>query len=131
MAAALMTQGAMMHSPQTAIALLTGGMFGLEIAVGAFWAVCLGVGQDSAGSAAGMMSSLGNAGSAFSPIIVGAIAQYTGSWIFSFVIASALLLICAVLWLFLDPDLPLQTELESRKPRSELADERSLLELFP
>jgi len=115
MAAVLMTPGAMTHSPQVAIALLTGGMFGLEIAVGAYWAVCLDVGQDSAGSAAGMMSSLGNAGSAVSPLVVGAVVQYTGSWIFSFALASALLIIGAALWLFIDPELPLQTELENRK----------------
>jgi sugar phosphate permease len=111
MASLFMTPGAMARSPYVAIGLLTAGMFGLEIAVGAYWAVCLDIGQDSAGSAAGMMSSLGNAGAAISPLIVGALVQYTGSWILSFVIASTLLLIGAALWMWVDPELSLENEL--------------------
>jgi sugar phosphate permease len=111
MASLLMTPGAMARSPQLAIGLLTAGMFALEISVGAYWAVCLDVGRDSAGSAAGMMSSLGNAGSAISPLVVGAVVQFTGSWILSFAIASGLLLIGAALWLWVDPELSLENEL--------------------
>jgi nitrate/nitrite transporter NarK len=110
-AAVLMTPGAMVRSPHLAIALLTCGMFGLELAVGAYWAVCLDVGQDSAGSAAGMMSSLGNAGAAVSPLVVGAIVQFTGSWVLSFAIASFLLLLGAALWMWIDPEVSLQQEL--------------------
>jgi MFS family permease len=125
MAALLMTPGAMVHSPNAAIALLTGGMFGLEIAVGAYWAVCLDIGHDSAGSAAGMMSSLGNAGSAISPLIVGAIVQYTGSWILSFEIASLLLLVGAALWMGIDPEVSLETELSRKRERLEVIPNNS------
>jgi sugar phosphate permease len=115
LAALLMTPGAMTSSPYWAVALLTGGMFCLEIAVGAYWAVCLDIGQDSAGSAAGMMSSLGNAGSAISPLICGAVVQYTGSWVYSFLTASILLMIGAVLWMWIDPGLSLESEWALKK----------------
>jgi sugar phosphate permease len=110
MAALLMTPGAMTTSPYWAISLLTGGLFGLEIAVGAYWAVCLDIGQESAGSAAGMMSCLGNTGSAVSPLVFGAVVQYTGSWVYAFVIASVLLLVGAALWMWIDPELTLDAE---------------------
>jgi sugar phosphate permease len=117
MAALLMTPGAMTSSPYMAISLLTGGMFSLEIAVGAYWAVCLDIGQESAGSAAGMMSSLGNAGSAVSPLVFGAVVQYTGSWVYSFVIASILLFVGAAMWMWINPDLSLDAERALRVDR--------------
>jgi sugar phosphate permease len=110
LAALLMTPGAMTPSAAWAVALLAAGMFFLEIAVGAYWAVCLDVGHDSAGSAAGMMSSLGNAGSAISPLVCGAVVQYTGSWVYSFLIASVLLVIGAALWMWIDPELSIEAE---------------------
>jgi sugar phosphate permease len=110
MAALLMTPGAMTSSPYMAISLLTGGMFSMEISVGAYWAVCLDIGQESAGSAAGMMSCLGNAGSAVSPVVFGAVVQYTGSWVYSFVIASILLFVGAALWMGIHPELSLDAE---------------------
>jgi nitrate/nitrite transporter NarK len=110
MAALLMTPGAMTSSPYMAIGLLTGGMFGLEIAVGAYWAVCLDIGQESSGSAAGMMSCLGNTGSAISPLVFGIVVQYTGSWVYSFIIASILLVVGAALWMWIDPELSLDAE---------------------
>lgn len=117
MAAAFMTPGAMTASPALSIFLLTGGMFGLEIAVGAYWAVCLDIGHDSAGSAAGMMSCLGNTGSAISPLVFGAVVQYMGSWVYSFVIASILLLAGAALWMWIDPELSLDAERERKNRR--------------
>lgn len=110
MAALLMTPGAMTHSAHLAIFLLTAGMFGLEIAVGAYWAVCLDIGHESSGSAAGMMSCLGNAGSAVSPVVFGALVQYGGSWVYSFVLASILLFVGAALWMWIDPELSLDAE---------------------
>ncbi|MGP8245732.1 MAG: MFS transporter [Bryobacteraceae bacterium] len=117
MAALLMTPGAMTSSPYMAIFLLTGGMFGLEIAVGAYWAVCLDIGQESSGSAAGMMSCLGNTGSAISPLVFGVVVQYTGSWVYSFVIASVLLVVGAALWMWIDPELSLGAERALRTDR--------------
>ena len=57
-----------------------------------------------------MMSSLGNAGSAVSPVVFGAVVQYTGSWVYSFVIASILLFVGAAMWMWIDPDLSLDAE---------------------
>lgn len=115
LAALLMTPGAMTSSASLAIVLLTAGMFCLEVGVGAYWAVCLDIGDESAGSAAGMMSSLGNAGSAISPLVFGAVVQYSGSWVCSFVIASVLLLVGAVLWMWIDPGLSLDAEVVCSK----------------
>jgi MFS family permease len=57
-----------------------------------------------------MMSCLGNAGSAVSPLVFGAVVQYTGSWVYSFVIASILLFAGAAMWAWIDPELSLDAE---------------------
>jgi len=57
-----------------------------------------------------MMSCLGNAGSAVSPLVFSAVVQYTGSWVYSFVIASILLFVGAALWMGINPELSLDAE---------------------
>ncbi len=118
MAALLMTPGGMTNSPYLAVTLLTAGLFCLEMAIAAYYTVALDVAQDSAGSACGMVSCLGNIGSAVSPMVFGAIVYYGNSWVWPFVIASIILLIGAALWMWVDPTLPLAEELARLDKRS-------------
>jgi len=117
MAALLMTPGGLTDSPYLAVSLLTAGLFCLEMAIAAYYTVCLDVAQESAGSATGMVSCLGNLGSAISPMVFGAIVYYGNSWVWPFVIASVILLIGAALWMWVDPTLPLTVELARLKKR--------------
>ena len=110
-AAAFMIPGALTDSGYMAVFYLACSLFGLEMAVGVYWAVCLDVGHEYAGTVSGMMNSIGNIGSAASPLVFGAILEYTGSWVYPFLVASALLVIGALLWLKVDPELSVVDEL--------------------
>jgi nitrate/nitrite transporter NarK len=123
MAALLMTPGGLTDSPYLAVTLLTAGLFCLEMAIAAYYTVCLDVAQGSAGSATGMVSCLGNLGSAISPMVFGAIVYYGNSWVWPFVIASVILLIGAALWMWVDPTLPLTEELArlDKRPGADVA----------
>jgi sugar phosphate permease len=107
---------AMTDSANLAVALLACSLFGMEMSVGVYWAVCLDVGHEYAGTVSGMMNSIGNLGSALSPIAFGMIVQHTGSWVYPFLVASGLLVIAAVLWTRINPETSLADELHLGDP---------------
>ncbi|MDR3588826.1 MAG: MFS transporter [Negativicutes bacterium] len=109
--AAFMIPGAMTDSAYLAVFLLSCSVFALEMSVGVYWAVCLDVGHEFAGTVSGMMNSIGNIGSALSPLVFGIILQSTGSWVYPFLVASVLLLIGSFLWLKVDPETSVAAEL--------------------
>ena len=121
-AAIFMVPGAAASSPYVAISCMCCAVFGLEMSVGVYWAVCLDIGHEYAGVVSGMMNTLGNVGSALSPLIFGAILNRTGSWVTPFVVASVLVVAGALLWLKIDPELPLVEELKlGTEPAAPLA----------
>jgi sugar phosphate permease len=115
-AAAFMIPGALTDSAYMAVFYLACSLFGLEMAVGVYWAVCLDVGHEYSGTVSGMMNSVGNIGSALSPLVFGAILQFTGSWVYPFIVASCILVVGALLWLKVDPELSVAEELGLDKP---------------
>jgi sugar phosphate permease len=119
--AALMIPGAVTSSPSAAVFFLACALFGLEMAVGVYWAVCLDIGSEYAGTVSGMMNSVGNLGAAISPFLFGIIVQYTGSWVYPFVVASGLLVIGAGLWLRINPEISVADELRLGAERGSVA----------
>jgi sugar phosphate permease len=115
-AAAFMIPGAQTDSPYLAVFFLACALFGLEMSVGVFWAVCLDIGQECAGTVSGLMQGVGQAGSFLSPLLFGIIVQQTGSWVYPFLIASAFLAVAALLWLWIDPEKPVTQEIYPEKP---------------
>ena len=114
-AAAFMIPGAMTDNAYLAVFFLACSLFGLEMSVGVYWAVCLDVGHEYAGTVSAMMNSIGNIGSAASPLVFGAILQFTGSWVYPFIVASTILVVGALLWLKVDPTLSVAEELHLGK----------------
>jgi sugar phosphate permease len=110
-AAAFMIPAALTESAYLAVFFLACSLFGLEMAVGVYWAVSLDVGHEYAGTVSGMMNTVGNIGSALSPLVFGAILQFTGSWVYPFLVASFILVVGALLWLRVDPELSVAEEL--------------------
>ncbi|MDD3180083.1 MAG: MFS transporter [Opitutaceae bacterium] len=110
-AAAFMIPGALTNSSYMAVFYMACSLFGLEMAVGVYWAVCLDVGHQYAGTVSGLMNTMGNVGSAASPLVFGAILQFTGSWVYPFIVASSLLVIGAILWLKVNPEMSIAEEL--------------------
>jgi MFS family permease len=76
-------------------------VFGLELTVGATWAVPLDIGGDYAGSVSSVMNTCGNIGGAISPAVLGYLVHYAG-WEQPFVLASILCMVAAVLYLRID-----------------------------
>ena len=109
--AVFLIPAAMTDSANLAVFLLACSLFGMEMSVGVYWAVCLDVGHEYAGTVSGMMNSIGNLGSALSPIVFGLIVQHTGSWVYPFLVASGLLVVAAVLWTRINPEISLADEL--------------------
>src|SRR5688500_3501021 len=76
-------------------------VFGLELTVGVSWALPLDVGADYAGSVSAVMNTFGNIGGAISPAILAYLVRDYG-WNEPFLVASALCLVAAVLFLKID-----------------------------
>lgn len=120
-AACFMIPGAMTDSPSLAIFFLAASLFGLEMAVGVYWAVCLDIGDEYAGTVSSMMNCFGNIGSILSPFVFGVIVQATGSWTYPFLVASAILVAGALIWLLIRPDLTVAEELFGHREAGQLA----------
>ena len=112
LAAIFLIPGALTESPYLSVFFLTCSLFGLELSVAAFWAVCLDIGHEHAGAVSGMMNSLGSASSIASPVLFGAIVQFTDSWIYPFYFASGMVAVSALLWLRIDPELSISDEIK-------------------
>ncbi|MDR3564198.1 MAG: MFS transporter [Negativicutes bacterium] len=110
-AAVCMIPGAMTDSPYMSVFFLACALFGLEMAVGVFWATALDVGHEYAGTVSGTMNCIGNSGSAITPLMFGFIVQTTGSWMYPFIVASCVLLVGVFLWTRVNPELTIAEEL--------------------
>ena len=77
------------------------GVFGLELTVGVSWAVPLDIAGDYAGSASAVMNTCGNIGGAISPAMLAYLVRGYG-WEMPFLVASALCVAGALLYLKID-----------------------------
>ncbi len=111
MAMCFIVPAGMTGSADWAIFFLCMSLFGLEMSVGVYWAVCLDIGQENAGSVSSLMNCVGCIGSFVSPFLFGVIVEYTGSWTYPFILAGVVLLVGALLWLKTDPELTVSEEL--------------------
>ncbi|MFN0170576.1 MAG: MFS transporter [Bryobacteraceae bacterium] len=76
-------------------------LFGLELTIGVSWAIPLDIGGDFAGSVSAVMNTCGNIGGAISPTLLAYLVQSYG-WEVPFVVAAAMCLIAAILYLKID-----------------------------
>lgn len=101
---AFIVPGALSESPLVAVACLTLAAAGLEFTTGISWAVVIDVGQEYAGTVSAMMNMSGNLAGAASPVVFGALVQWTGHWEIPFLIAGVLSFGAALLWMGIDPE---------------------------
>lgn len=97
---ALATQ---VESAQLASIVLAGGAGALYLSQSAFWAVTADIAGPSAGSASGIMNMGSQLGGALTASLTPWIADHFG-WTPSFLVAAALCILGAVLWLAVDPN---------------------------
>ncbi len=77
----------------------------------AVWATCLDIGRRRAGVVTGITNTFGNLAGTLAPIIFGYILQTWGSWTLPFYVAAGFLAVGVVMWLFIDPQRPLDETL--------------------
>ena len=87
--------------PYLSVAFSCLAFFGLELTVGVSWAIPLDVGGDFAGSVSAVMNTMGNIGGAISPTVLAYLVEGYG-WNAPFLVASALCLAGAILYLKID-----------------------------
>lgn len=92
-----------MVDARLATLVLAAGSGGLYLAQSAYWKLSANIGRQSAGSVAGVMKMGCQAGDALVGIVTPIIAAQAG-WSSSFLFTAAISFICAIAWLFIDPD---------------------------
>lgn len=103
-AVVFMMGGALAADSSTALILLILAAGALELTVGVSWAVTIDVGSQFPGTVSALMNSSGNLAGALSPLVFGILVAWIGSWAAPFILASALLLVSAVCWWWIDPE---------------------------
>jgi MFS family permease len=89
----------------TSIALfMSGGFFFLELVIGPIWSVPMDIAPQYAGTASGLMNTGSALAAIVSPLVFGAIVDFTGNWILPFAVSIALLLLGAVLSFTMHPE---------------------------
>lgn len=101
LAAAGIIPATLTPDPQWCVAYTCLGVFALELTVGVSWAIPLDIGADYAGSVSAVMNTCGNIGGAISPALVAYLAKAYG-WDLPFLLASALCVVAALLFLRID-----------------------------
>ena len=104
------------HVEDPLLAMVSMGMasFFNDLTMPGSWATCMDVGGKYAGTVSGSMNMMGNFGGMSGPLVVGLVLQYTNrDWQLAFAISSAIYLLGAICWLFIDPVTPLEQWVEA------------------
>jgi MFS family permease len=95
--------------PMRAMLLLGLAGFFNDFVMPACWAGCMDIGGRHSGTVSGTMNMVGNIGGALSPLATGYILTWSpGNWPLTFYVSSAIYLLGAVCWLFIDATTPLE-----------------------
>lgn len=100
-AAAGIIPATLTQNPYTCVAFSCLAFGGLELTVGVSWAIPLDIAGDFAGSAAALMNSVGNIGSAISPLLLSFLVTGFG-WNVPFLVASALCVVGMIIYTRID-----------------------------
>ena len=103
LAAIFIAVGIAVQSAQVASVVLAGGAGALYLSMGSFWATTADIGGTSAGAVSGVMNMGNQLAGALTSTLTPAIAGTFG-WSASFIVAAALLLVGATMWLAIDPE---------------------------
>jgi predicted MFS family arabinose efflux permease len=87
--------------PWTSVLFSCLAVFGLELTIGATWALPLDIGAEYAGSVSSVMNTFGNIGGAISPALLPYLVKWFG-WNEPFLLGSSLCLVAAVVYFRID-----------------------------
>jgi MFS family permease len=89
----------------TAIALfLSGGFFFLELVIGPIWSIPMDIAPQYSGTASGLMNTGSAVAAIVSPLVFGAIVDWTGNWVLPFGVSIGLLLLGVILSFTMHPE---------------------------
>ena len=74
----------------------------------AVWATCLDIGRWRAGVVSGTVNTFGNLAGTLAPIVFGYIVGRWHSYAIPFYVAAAFLAVGVIMWMFIDPRVPLE-----------------------
>jgi ACS family D-galactonate transporter-like MFS transporter len=103
-------------SALTAVMLLAGAFFFLELTNAALWSLALDIAGEHAGTAGGIMNTGFGVAGMISPVVVGALVLRTGGYEYPLLLSAALLLLGAICSWQIDPTATLQSFPASRVP---------------
>lgn len=106
----LLSLSTTVNNAYIAVAVIAVASFCNDLTLPGSWTSCMDVGGRFVATLGGAMNMLGNFGGFLSPIIIGYIVEATGQWTLAFYVTTAVYLLGAVLWLFLDPVTPLEQQ---------------------
>lgn len=91
-------------NPRMMAACLAGASFFVELTIGPIWAVPMDVAHEYAGIASGMMNAASAIAGTISPIVFGAVVDWTGNWTLPFAISIGLLMVGMMMVFKIRPD---------------------------
>jgi ACS family glucarate transporter-like MFS transporter len=110
-ASILLVVSTRMHNPVPAIIAMGFASFSNDLVMPGSWGACMDIGGKYAGTVSGAMNMMGNLGGAASPTIIGYMLRWTrNNWDMTFYVSAAVYAMAVVLWRFLDPVTPLETQ---------------------
>jgi sugar phosphate permease len=83
---------------------LSAGFFFLELVIGPIWSIPMDIAPQFAGTASGLMNTGSAVAAIISPIVFGAIVDWTGDWILPFAVSIGVLLLGVVLSFTMHPE---------------------------
>lgn len=102
----LLSAGIWCEEPRLAAVLMASGALGVDLFLGAAWASALDIGGASGGAVAGLMNAASNFAGFVSPVFNGWVIQTWRNWNIFLIVAVAVNLAAAVLWLRVNPRIP-------------------------
>jgi len=116
--------GSRVEDARLASVVLAGGAGSLYLAQSSFWSITADIAGRSSGFVSGLMNMGGQIGGAVTAQLTPWIAERFG-WTASFMVAAALCVVGAGMWLLVDPQRSLATKSESRAPQGQYQNEKS------
>ncbi|MCP9494880.1 MAG: MFS transporter [Pyrinomonadaceae bacterium MAG19_C2-C3] len=108
MSAVMLVCVALAENNIVAASLIAAALFFQFLTTPAVWATCMDIGRGHSGVVTGTVNTFGNLAGTIAPIAFGYILQKWGSWTIPFYLAAGFLIVGVVMWLFINPEQPLE-----------------------
>lgn len=102
------------QSPQVSIIYLSLAIFGADMTLSPSWSFCIDIAKESAGAVSGTMNMAGNLGAFVTIIAFPYLLAWTGNHQVFFYVCAALSLLAILMWLFMNPRIPVVNEIQHK-----------------